>query len=115
MKNFYNYIFYRSFDLMNSIGSFEVPWYSMHFIVFNEILVYMHFYYQLNLNKAENPIIVYSFIPILVFLYIFNSRQFLSKSKYLKIVANYENEPRSSKIAGRVIFLSTFLILLICM
>ena len=100
MLKVYNYIFYRSYDLLALTGNYDVAWGGIYFLSTVEALVIIlmgHDFADMFRKPYGKPVAVFAFIiPMAI-----NFWFFLGKERYKNIVAKYADETRAIKIIGR--------------
>jgi hypothetical protein len=113
MKTIYDYLYYRCYDLLGSIGKYNLVWVSINLLSMMEMLVFitlmapiLHADQQL---LSNHPILYYLYGFVFLVFLAFNSYMFLYKNRYIDVVNRFEKEPNMRQRIYRII--SLFLII----
>ena len=107
LKKYYSYLYYRCYELLGTMGSYNLEFVSLNLLSSIEILIVI-----ITITRKLSHIIGATnssyFIGITyVTLLMINAFLFMRKSFYKKIIERFSNESKKEKYAGRILLLST--------
>lgn len=106
MKKAYQYLYYRSYDLLSLTGTYDLAWGASHFmaLILGVLTMRVLFFYGELLNVFTMGIFgVGSFLS----LHILNYFVFLKNNRCREIVKQYAKETSTTKKLGRLILVIT--------
>ncbi len=111
MLNFYNYLYYRVYDLLSLTGNYDLEWGASHFIAAN-FTIFIEVIFLIFFIELEITVIGYSSVLLFLLIHLLNYFLFLKNDRYKIIITKYQKEPRFVKISGRIILCFLFIALM---
>lgn len=111
MKKLYNYLFYRSYDLLKLTGNYDLAWGASHFLAFNLMLLG---FIILSFFKESMNFISLGIGGVSGFLiaHLINYFIFLKNDKYKIVIEYYHKESKQQQKIGRLVTIMVVAVLI---
>jgi hypothetical protein len=115
MKKGYLYIYYRAYDFLTIIGSYDIYFAAVHLLSLIEGFLLIDIVLRISLLKTllksfsehNYLFVLFYFVPLA-----FNYYCFMRRKRYLEIILLFKNESSSTRTVGRITIVLIILLLL---